>query len=362
MSGPEAASPAEGPMTPMPPLLVRADAGPGIGAGHVMRCLALAQAWQDAGGPVRFVMAAGGEPLMPLLRNQGMHPELVPAPPGSLEDARATVAAARAHQAAWLVMDGYRFGDEFQRAAAGAGARTAVVDDNGECTPHLCDLVINQNLHARADMYPPLRPGQQQLLGSRYTMLRREFRECAGDTRELRPAGRRVLVTLGAADPGNVTGTAIAALRGLPAIEAVVVVGAVNRNLARLQAAVRELGGDVRLQHAVADMAPLMAWADVAVAGAGSTTWELLFMGVPTLSLVLADNQRAIAESLHRAGVVHSLGAGDLVTRAELATALGRLLGDMPARREMATRGRQVVDGDGVVRILAAMRASDDRP
>jgi UDP-2,4-diacetamido-2,4,6-trideoxy-beta-L-altropyranose hydrolase len=346
------------PPSPPPRLLIRADAGSGIGAGHVMRCLALAQAWQDEGGQVRFQLASGSEPLLPLLRSEGMAPELASVVPGTPEDAQATVAAARAHQAAWVVLDGYCFGEAFQRALGGVGAHIALVDDNGECAPHLVDLVINQNVHARPDMYPRLRQGQQQLLGTRYTMLRRGFRQRANDTRELRPAGRRVLITLGAADPGNVTATAIQALRELPpaGLEAIVVVGVVNRNLARLQAAVRELPGIAQLQHDVVDMAPLMSWADVAIAGAGSTTWELLFMGVPTISLVLADNQRAIAESLHRMGVVHSLGAADTVTRAALAAALGRLLAAVPARREMATRGRQVIDGDGVLRILAAMR------
>src|SRR5207248_2812164 len=103
------------------------------------------------------------------------------------------------------------------------------------------------------------------------------------------------------------------------------------------------------------NMAELMAWADVAVSAAGSTCWELAFMGVPAVAIVCADNQQSVAESLHQAGSVESLGDHSMLSSRDIAAALKCLMRSQRMRRSMSEHGRAIVDGYGAARVVARM-------
>ncbi len=151
----------------------------------------------------------------------------------------------------------------------------------------------------------------------------------------------KVLVTLGGSDPDKVTLKVIKALRHveLHKGEAVVVVGGGNPHLAELEAAARCAKGVVHLRTNVTDMSELMAWADMAVSGGGTTSWERALLKLPTIVLVLADNQREVAAACAASGLCWNLGRAGAVTEADIANALGSLLRDRTAREEMAQRG-----------------------
>jgi spore coat polysaccharide biosynthesis predicted glycosyltransferase SpsG len=111
----------------------------------------------------------------------------------------------------------------------------------------------------------------------------------------------------------------------------------------------------VQVVQNVSDMPQRMAWADVAIAAGGSTNWELAFMGLPTMTIILAENQSPIAEHLHRRGVVHNLGWYSGLTPTTIAHTLEALLPDAARRGEMARRGRELVDGEGGRRVARTM-------
>jgi len=122
-------------------LVIRADASPSIGSGHIMRCLALAQAWQDQVGGVRFIMAQAALPLETRLRSEGMEVSRLAAVSGSLEDARQTVQLAQQCRASWIVVDGYQFGAEYQRLIKDAGQRLLAIDDHGHADHYYADII-----------------------------------------------------------------------------------------------------------------------------------------------------------------------------------------------------------------------------
>src|SRR6266545_2605823 len=97
------------------PLVLRADAGTQMGTGHVMRCLALAQAWQDNGGNAIVIVATQASALEERLTAEGVKVIRLPTQPGSGDDADQTVALARNASASWVVVDGYHFGADYQR-------------------------------------------------------------------------------------------------------------------------------------------------------------------------------------------------------------------------------------------------------
>ena len=342
----------------LPRLVIRADASTQIGAGHLMRCLALAQAWQDAGGRVVFLMAMETPALEARLRSEGMEVIHLPVQPGSTDDAIRTADFAHQVGADWVVVDGYHFGADYQRIIKDSGLRLLFIDDNGHAGHYSADLVLNQNIHAHEGLYPNREPYTRLLLGTRYVLLRREFLKWRGWKREIPGVARKVLVTMGGSDPDNVTLKVVQALQqvDMDGLEATVVVGGSNPHYEELQSAVQDSRFPIRLESNVTNMPELMAWADVAVSAGGSTSWELAFMGVPTLVVILASNQRPIAERLDAVGVAINLGWCADVSPKEMAQVVMQLLKAPRTRAEMSQRGRRLVDGVGSDRVLQALQ------
>jgi UDP-2,4-diacetamido-2,4,6-trideoxy-beta-L-altropyranose hydrolase len=333
-----------------------------MGTGHVMRCLALAQAWRDAGGTACFAVAEGAEAVEGRLAHENASVRRITAPPGGEEDARQLLQAAGDLGAGWLVVDGYRFGAEYQRALKEAGARLLVIDDYGHAGHYHADLVLNQNLYADEGLYARRDAHTRLLLGPRYVLLGREFTKWRGRGRDVPAEARKVLVTLGGSDPDNVTLRAVGTLQtpGCAGLEAVVVVGAGNPHRAAVQAAVKE-PRRVRLRVNVTDMPELMAWADFALAAAGSTCWELALMGLPGLLVVSAENQAPVAASCAAAGVGRDLGWQHGLTADGLARSLQEMAADRDFRSAAARRGPELIDGRGAERVVSALLAGSVR-
>lgn len=322
-----------------------------------MRCVALAQAWQDNGGHAQFATVAASPGLRKRLGTEGIDILNIMAEPGSSADAAETASHARNFAAHWVVLDGYHFGADYQKVLKDAGCQLLVVDDHAHAAHYHADLVVNQNLHAVEDLYVNRDAHTHLLLGSRYALLRREFHRYRNLRREASPVAAKLLVTLGGSDPDNTTLRVIEALHQVRAqdLEVVIVAGAGNPHLQSLEASVAQSMGRFQLRTNVTDMAEFMAWADIAVAAAGSTSWELAFMGLPSVMLIIAENQRAIAERLAAAGACVNLGWHATVTGAAIAKAVGDLLGRADRRTALQNNLRSLVDGHGAERILAAL-------
>lgn len=358
-------------------LLVRADASAGLGTGHVMRCLALAQRWRDAGGTATFLMA---EPPLPgdaavppeglgstvpsrvvsRLEREGVRALRVAARAGTLEDAAELASAAADVRAAWVVVDGYHFDAAYRHALRERGLRVLVVDDDGRAGAYAADVVLNQNLGAKETLYAHREPSTQLLLGTRYALLRREFDAHRCAQRAIPERARRLLVSLGGADAANVSLTVVRALDrlGRRDLEAVVLVGSANPHERALREAAARCPGSVHVEMDVTDVASRMAWADVAVLGAGIASWEACFMGLPALVVTLADNQRPIAEALAAAGTAVNLGWHAELLPDMVAGALELLLDDPARQRALSRAGRERVDGRGAARVLAHLGAA----
>src|SRR5262249_13227950 len=129
--------------TAMLNLLLRADAGVRMGTGHVMRCLALAQAWQDVGGRAVLASASLAPGLDDVLGDQHIGLETLSAEPGTEGDARRTLGLAARLGAEWVVVDGYPFSGRYQQAIKQAGRRVFALDDHGHAEHYWADFVLN---------------------------------------------------------------------------------------------------------------------------------------------------------------------------------------------------------------------------
>jgi UDP-2,4-diacetamido-2,4,6-trideoxy-beta-L-altropyranose hydrolase len=345
-------------MTTDHPLILRCDASVSIGTGHVMRCLALAQAWQDAGGDAVFVMAQSTPAIEERLREYAVTIETFQQVPGSVEDAQASIEAARACGAKWIVVDGYQFGADYQKGLKKAGLKVLFVDDTGHAEHYLADLVLNQNAHAIAEMYRSRGGNTRLLLGPRYALLRREFASQRNFRREIPAIGRKVLVTMGGSDPENLTSRVIEALTliEMPELEAVVVAGGSNPHLESLRAATARLGAGVRLLSNVDNMAEWMIWADVAVSAAGTICWEMCLLGLPSLLIDIAPNQTPVAEKLHRLGAAIHFGNAANAVPKTIAASLQELILSKESRATISRKAAELVDGRGAERVVEAIR------
>ncbi len=95
-----------------------------------------------------------------------------------------------------------------------------------------------------------------------------------------------------------------------------------------------------------------MAWADAAVTAGGTTTWELAYFGVPSITMILADNQEASVSLLMRRGVFPTLGWANTAEAATIRDTVQRLLLDPEARERHRDRAAGLVDGAGADRVM----------
>ncbi|NIA20660.1 MAG: UDP-2,4-diacetamido-2,4,6-trideoxy-beta-L-altropyranose hydrolase [Anaerolineaceae bacterium] len=324
-----------------------------------MRSLALAQAWRDSGGRAALVMSDESQPWSAPLRAEGLEVVRWTGQSGGAEDARETVRVARQRGAEWVAVDGYHFGLDYQQVVKAAGLHLLAIDDYGHADHYLADIVLNQNAYADPSYYADREPTTRLLLGTRYALLRRPFNEYRSWRRDIPEVARRVLVTLGGSAPGEVVAMVVEALDliEVEGLEADVVCGGGAGDCpAALQEKARRAGCTIRLIPGTDRMHRLMAAAEVAISAGGSTSWELAFMGLAGLMVVLADNQQAVVDRLSRDGVAEDLGPlGDLRPQG-IADSLKALILSPERRRRMSRRGRQLVDGRGAARVADQVR------
>ncbi len=297
-------------------LVIRADASPAIGVGHAMRCLALAQAWQDSGGGVAWFSREMPDPLIARLRREGVALHVAAGPVGDDRDAENLVRLAEQTHADWIAVDGYRFDSGYLRHLRISGQRVVMLDDMSHLEFYPVDVLLNQNMGAAAELYAgKLDGGTRLLLGVRHSLLRREFRAAVA-VRSAR-AGRalRVLVSFGGSDPENITRKVIERLAtGRPApLHVIAIAGAANPHVDSLRRAVMSAPFCCELHVAVENLAPFMAWADVAVSAAGSTVWELAALQLPALIGASDENQLAVLRGLAPIPFFHAATTTELL-------------------------------------------------
>jgi UDP-2,4-diacetamido-2,4,6-trideoxy-beta-L-altropyranose hydrolase len=247
-----------------------------------------------------------------------------------------------------LVVDHYGLDADFERRAAGGRAVTVVIDDLAN-RPHACDILVDANPARKASDYAPhTSPGTRLLLGSRYALLRADF---ARSRHPLSATAKRLVVALGGGDSG---GAAERVLDTLPQLEVAglrttLIIGRANARHAELARRAAAVGAD--LVRDPADVVALMAAADIAISGGGTTCLEFACLGVPMVALILADNQRSIARAMGLGGAAQILEADEILDPSKLADPILAMAEDLELRRRMSAAGRAMVDGQGAARV-----------
>ena len=336
----------------------RVDADATMGAGHFMRCLSLAHACKARGGDPVFFSATSIQGLIDRVEHAGY--ELVQVEPDAPDlGVRVICVWASNNKRSWVVLDGYQFNSAYQLAVAQAGARLMVIDDFLRLPRYHAELMLDQNLGSEGRRYP-VASTCRILLGPKYALLAPGFVESDSGGRTYPDHAPKLLITLGASDPVDATSKLVSALASLDMGEVIVtvVIGGANRRRAEVRKLAEDSG--YKVVEDTTEMPLLMADADLAITGAGSTFWEVCRMGLPGITITLADNQRDIAAEMSSVGVSVDLGWHDNVTAEAVQVAVTRLISDREERERMGTTGQKLVDGQGASRVVDAMIESQE--
>jgi UDP-2,4-diacetamido-2,4,6-trideoxy-beta-L-altropyranose hydrolase len=341
-----------------------------------MRCLALADALGLRGARVRFVCRHLTVHLQEMLRTRGHECVMLgnssaqhatDGPPyinwlGTSQqiDAQDTVQALSDLSWDWLVVDHYALDASWERTLRPQVGRILVIDDLAD-RDHDGDLLLDQNLNSDiARRYRTHVPADCRLmLGPRYALLRPEFAQAREQLRTRDGRIRRLLVFFGGSDRDNYTGLALEALRllGPSDIWVDVVVGTVNSRRAEIEAAARQLP-NVGFHCDTPDMVGLMGAADLALGAGGSTTWERACLGLPSVVIVVAENQREPTTALGERGQIVNLDATGGLTPELLAGAIRTLAACPSWMRHLGRSGLELVDGRGAMRVARELLAT----
>jgi len=343
----------------------RVDSSSAIGIGHAMRCLTLAIELRKRGNAVCFVSRPQPGDAIERVRSAGFAVAVLPArttvPPDGVaqsrerwlgatpaEDATGTREALRraAFAPDWIIADSYGIDAEWEERVRN-GARVMAIDDLAD-RPHACEILLDQtwtdeHLQERYDPFVP--PQTRRLLGPAYALLRDEFVDARATLAERDGVLGRIIISFGGADP---TGQTLKAYRSIANFSGAIdiVCGSGSPQLGELRAAV---AGDERTTlHVDTDsIAALFGRADLALGAAGTSTWERCYLALPSVVLVLAENQQPTAAALARAGALVNLGDAANVREETIAAAVAVFARDAASLRTMGRRALAIM-GEGV--------------
>jgi UDP-2,4-diacetamido-2,4,6-trideoxy-beta-L-altropyranose hydrolase len=292
-------------------IIIRADAAPRMGTGHVMRCIALAQAAQKEDFTVHFVSRIHVDWVKERLSQEHLAVHLLESEVPKQEkpeELLAQIALADAGQPSeankiWVVTDGYHFTPACQKAIMTAGYKLLVIDDYNHLPEYHCDVLLNQNIGAEEFCYK----GNigKKCLGLDYVLLRQEFLEARkkAEQRIFPETPQNILITLGG---GNFIDylEKIAATMTLPELTGrtiKIIQGAMDQE--RILRAFEHCPARIEILPRVDDMPALLLNTDLCITAGGSTCWELLCLGVPFLTVEVAENQKKGLQELHSAEI-----------------------------------------------------------
>jgi UDP-2,4-diacetamido-2,4,6-trideoxy-beta-L-altropyranose hydrolase len=359
-------------------VLIRADASVQIGSGHVMRSLTLADELRANGATVRFASRDFEGNLCAHIASKGYSVDILARPTSShnlpddeysqwlgvpleTDAAETIVALTQANTPIdWLITDHYAIDARWHKLLRPQVGQIMVIDDIAN-RAHECDLLLDQNFYDNAESryISHVSLECRLLLGPEYALLRPEFRE----TREL--VGERLLrngklerifVFFGGTDPSNETAKVVHALgiQDVRGIHADIVVGIANPHRHEIEQRCAALP-NCTFHCQVSNMAELMMKADIALGAGGSTTWERCSLGLPTLAIIIAENQAEMTETAARHGVQWNLGWHTNVTSDMIAEALRERAAHPEEVREYSHRGYALVDGLGAKRVAMSV-------
>ena len=361
----------------------RVDASNEIGSGHVMRCLTLANILRERGAECLFICREHPGNMLEWIRKQGFIVIALPVYKGKVNfvdeakerplthavwlgsdwqmDAQQTKIALGGAIVDWLIVDHYAIDERWETSLDSNCRKIMVIDDLADRV-HNCELLIDQNLVPNKECrYNGKTPNHcVTLIGPKYALLQPQYAKLHSCTSHRTGLVRRMLVYFGGADEYNLTGKTVSAFIriGRSDIKLDVVVNHSSPYFLGIQQMI--VGHtNVTLNCDLPSLAKIMSQSDLAIGACGATTWERCCLGLPTLVVTLAENQKLIATELNRLGVINLLGHKDQVDETELMRSMNEYL-NKELNPEWSELCKNMVDGLGAKRVASVLMLNSE--
>lgn len=328
---------------------IRADGGSSIGMGHIMRTLVLVKELAKF-HKVFYICKIDNSDLnkyaggIDKVRKEGFEVKLI--------EENNMIEGLKDINADILITDSYDVNEEYFNKTKSMFKKTGYIDDNNSLSYYNVDFLINQNLGAEAFKYKVNRD-TQLLLGSKYILLREEFRNLLRDKR-LNNKVENIMITIGGADPNNITENILKNVSNLK-YNFHVIVGAAFNNLEELKELAAE-NDNINL-YFNANMVEVMNKCDLAIAACGSTLYELCICEVPTIGIITAKNQENLAIKMGNLGVIKNLGWYDKLDNNLLHDSIQNISDNLIGRINMIEKSKCYIDEKGINRCVSVIKS-----
>ena len=347
-------------------VVFRVDASGEVGFGHLSRCINLAEVLRSRGNKVSFVCRDDEAKSFRALEDRLFATVLLPnlaggEPVNQQEDAQQTIQALQGERPNWLIVDSYTLDKNWEQHLRPHVAKIAVIEDLSD-REHDCDLLLDQNYSERsAESFEKFVPNTcELLLGPRFALIGEQFRKLRESKLKPTPELKRVFVFCGGSDPQNLTQQVIDEIScselGNVAVD--VVVGAQNKTFDR--GAALKSNVNIEIHDAGGEFARIMSTADLAIGAGGTTSWERMCLGIPSIVVSIAENQNSACEKLGREGLINYLGSQSSLTLGAIRNAVVEANSRIAALFDQIERGQMLVDGRGCERVAEVMCPSDE--
>ena len=359
----------------MKKIFFRVDASTEIGSGHVMRCLTLASLLVENGMDCEFICREHPGNLIEYITVKGFRVSHLKTSSMMLNgesdysswlgdsqenDAYQCIEILKNYPVSWIVVDHYGIGQNWERLVKGYCDKLLSIDDLADKAHH-CDALLDQTYGRTTNDYVTLVSSECDIFtGSSYALLRSEFSlfRPASLSRRSNGCVRNIMINLGGVDKNNHTLIILNILGKMDDLDKItfsVILGPTAPNVESVRFACLNHRYDVRLLVAAENMAELMANCDLAIGAAGATTWERCCVGLPTILLTLADNQRYIADTLSKNNIVLTVSSSDCL-ESTLPLHIRKCLDNREFLANMTKSSIDLVDGQGAEKIARYLR------
>ncbi len=325
-------------------IAIRADGGSKIGLGHIMRTLVLAR--ELAKTNVVFYVCKKDNPLtakyingIEKVRSEGFQVIIV--------DEDNIIIELSKIEADCLITDSYDVDEEYFNKTKKMFSKTGYIDDMNLYYYNV-DFIINHNIYANKSKYK-CNEDTLLFLGTEYIILREEFRDSKPN--QIKKNIKNILVTMGGADPNNFTLKLLKYIKDLE-YNINVVIGPAFTDIDKIELEIKNRK-NIKLSFNT-NMIEMMKECDIAISATGSTLYELTTLGIPTLGVILVDNQEGIAKEMNKHGFIINLGWYDKVEKNDVLDAINRI-NDFDLRKNMITKAIKRINKDGVEKLYSGI-------